>query len=185
MLLSQYYHRNSSWTRNYGCFMKKYDLFVIRNIVGVILFLLLNVSNAAVVSGQLIIHDTKLAFDELHKGLFIVDGRSSSKTIKVINSEADYKKILATYTRDPAKAVDFEKGNVLLLDVGQRNTGGFSVAVSSVEEHEKYVVVKVAIINPAPGCMLFQAFTNPFQFTYIATHKNLLIVEEMQYHNCQ
>ncbi len=158
---------------------------MIRNIVGVILFLLANVSNAAVVSGQLIIHDTKLGFEELHKGLFIVDGRLSSKTIKVINSEVDYKKILATYTRDPAKAVDFEKGRVLLLDVGQRNTGGFSVAVSAVEEHEKHVVVKVVITNPSPSCMLFQALTNPFQFSYIATHKNLLIVEELQYHNCR
>ena len=158
---------------------------MVGNILGAILFLLLNVSNAAIVSGQLIIHDTKIAFEELHKGLFIADGQLSSKTIKVINSDADYKKILANYSKDSAKIVDFTSGKILLLDIGQRNTGGFSVAVSAVEEHEKHVVVKVVITNPSPSCMLFQAFTNPFQFTYITTHKKLLIVEEMEYHNCE
>jgi len=139
---------------------------------------------AKTVTGGVVIVNADIAFEELHKGQATRDGRLFSKSIRVLENEQQYKDALASYQKEVSAKVDFSQGKVLLLDLGQRNTGGYTVAITGLEDRKDYVVVKVGITHPGSNCMLTQSLTNPFQFSYIATRKKLLIVENVIYHEC-
>jgi len=150
----------------------------------IILVVLPSATVAQTASGQFILHNVEVGFTVLHQGQFKIDGSFSAKQIKAIHSVKEYKAALADYSHATVKDVDFSKGQVLLLDIGSRSTGGYSVDVTSIEDNKDYIVVKVAIYAPSPNCMLIQTLTNPFQFSYISSRKDMVIVEKMVYRVC-
>lgn len=122
-------------------------------------------------------------FVVLHQDAFALT--YSKRQTRVISTQADYEAALALYSIDEPHQLDFNAGQVLLVDMGIRPTGGFSVKVAGVNDGMKGAVrVDVVLTRPGHGCVVAQALTNPFQFVYIPTRYEILIFEKLVTSNC-
>ena len=136
-------------------------------------------------SGRGLMLSSEPLFQELHRGQFIENHQLTAKNIKVLDSMAAYQKVLTDYSREPAKAVDFSKGRVVLVGMGQQMTGGYQVQVASVEAHSSHVVVKIQLIVPSSECMLIEALTHPYQFVYVTSNKQIVVQEALLVSDCR
>ena len=109
-------------------------------------------------------------FYELDKGEQTDYGTYTSKRTGVIQSQSEYNKTLVQYTTSPPDSLDFDAGTVLLVDLGKRGSGGYSVEVSSVDVADNHVTANITL--RAPGkCMAAAIVTNPYQFVSIPTKR--------------
>lgn len=108
----------------------------------------------------------------------------TKKQAKVIFTQADYEAELANYTNVAPDSFDFSKGRVLLVDMGPRSSGGYSVRIASVDVADSWVVVNVELVTPGPECIVTASLTNPYQFIFIPTLKEILLSEKMLITNC-
>jgi PrcB C-terminal len=51
---------------------------------------------------------------------------------------------------------------------GQRNTGGYSIAITAIERNGDQLVVRATFVVPDPGAMVTQALTSPAHVVSIA-----------------
>lgn len=63
--------------------------------------------------------------------------------------------------------IDLTRNAVIAAFLGQRSSGGHSVAVTRVELHGDAVHVWVRVREPGPGCMTTQALTSPYHVVSI------------------
>jgi hypothetical protein len=69
------------------------------------------------------------------------------------------------YGGQPRAAVTVTPGDAestVRLDLGQRNTGGWSIEPLSVSSDAGVLIVKTKIHSPAAGSMVTQALTSPY-----------------------
>lgn len=124
-------------------------------------------------------------FSELQSGLHTDSDTYTQKQSKVIVSQKDYDKELLVYTSASPESIDFVTGKVLLIDMGKRNTGGYSIKVTSIGVSENYVIAHVNLMKPGQNCLVTDALTNPYQFVFIPTQKEVLITERITLEECQ
>jgi len=106
------------------------------------------------------------------------------KQTKVLSTLQDYAAELAKYTNDPPLAIDFTPGRYLLVDMGQRSSSGYSIAVTSVDVGADSVTANVRLIKPGTNCVLAPVMTNPYQFVFIPSVKEVLVSESVVVVNC-
>lgn len=63
--------------------------------------------------------------------------------------------------------IDFSKEYVIGVFAGEKPTGGYSIAVSSVTDEGDTRTVAITISKPGEGCMTTQAFTSPYQIVVV------------------
>ena len=57
---------------------------------------------------------------------------------------------------DKMKNADINNSNYVILNMGEKNTSGYSIAVEKVEETDKNIIITVKENNPAPDAMVMQ-----------------------------
>jgi len=67
----------------------------------------------------------------------------------------------------PAPAVDFSKESVLVVYMGEKNSGGYSIEVTGVQKENGKLAVSVRQTSPGPGTMTTMALTQPFHMVRI------------------
>ncbi len=122
---------------------------------------------------------------QLKQGFYTNSGTYTKKQLKIITSQADYNEELANYTSDVPAEIDFDKGRVLLMDMGQRNTGGYSIGLDSIDVFEAHITANVNLSKPGQNCVVTQALTNPYQFVYIPTEREVLVSESLTIYTCE
>jgi hypothetical protein len=50
--------------------------------------------------------------------------------------------------------VDVQKSNFVILNMGEKNTAGYSIGIDSVVETEKNIIISVKESNPEPDSMI-------------------------------
>ncbi len=120
----------------------------------------------------------------LAEGGFPEGGVFTSRQSKVISTQEEYATELAIYTKAAPVNIDFKKGKVLLVDMGRRSSGGYTVRVASVDETDNWVVVNVELVMPGPNCIVTMSLTNPYQFVFIPSLKEVLISEKLVVTEC-
>jgi hypothetical protein len=123
-------------------------------------------------------------FVELNKGQFTENGTSTKKQTKVISSQVDYAAELGNYTSTTPASVDFTTGRVLLVDMGERSSSGYSIGVTSVDVTNDSVVANIRLTKPGPSCIVLAVITNPYQFVFIPSLKEILVSERLEVTNC-
>ncbi len=123
-------------------------------------------------------------FSKLHRGDYTGNGAFTKKQTKVITNQPDYNEELLNYTDPKPDNIDFTKGKVLLVDMGQRNTGGYSIAVTSIDVNKAHVTANVVLVKPGASCMVAQTLTNPYQFVFVPTLKEILVTETLSVTEC-
>jgi len=72
-------------------------------------------------------------------------------------------------------AIDVQNSNFVILNMGEKNTGGYSITIESVAETEKNIIINVKESSPDPGAMVTQAITYPFCVVRINSKKGIII----------
>jgi hypothetical protein len=70
---------------------------------------------------------------------------------------------------------DVQKSNFVILNMGEKNTGGYSIAIESAVETEKNIIITVKESSPEPESMVSQGFTYPFCVVKINSKKEIII----------
>lgn len=77
--------------------------------------------------------------------------------------------------KNKISATDIQKSNFIILNMGEKTSGGYSIGIDTVVETEKNIVVTVKENGPAAGSMVTQALTNPFCVVKINSKKEIII----------
>ena len=137
-------------------------------------------------AGEASSQDSELQFVELHRGYYMNGRPYTKKQTKIITSQADYEAELAFYWNETPTSVDFSTGKVLLVDMGMRSNGGYSISVTSVHANtDGFVTANVELLKPGSRCFTTQALTNPYQFVYIPSLEEILVTETVRVNRCR
>lgn len=70
---------------------------------------------------------------------------------------------------------DVQKSNFIVLNMGEKTTGGYSIGVANIIETDKNIIITVKETNPEEGSMVTQGFTTPFCVVKINSKKEIII----------
>lgn len=76
--------------------------------------------------------------------------------------------------KDKISSNDIQTSNFIVLNMGEKTSGGYSIGIDSVIETDKNIVITTKETNPEPGSMVTQAFTNPFCVVKINSKKEII-----------
>ncbi|AWG26418.1 protease complex subunit PrcB family protein [Flavobacterium kingsejongi] len=93
------------------------------------------------------------------------------KMYEVIQNEAQLKALYAAVEDPEVPTIDFKKSRIVALFLGEKNSGGYGIAVDKVTEKDNVVWVTVKETKPAAGEMSTMAITRPFTIVKIHTTK--------------
>jgi hypothetical protein len=69
---------------------------------------------------------------------------------------------------------DIQTANFVILNMGQKTTGGYKIGIENVVETDKNIIITVKETIPEPGGMVTQVFTNPFCVVRINSKKEII-----------
>lgn len=70
---------------------------------------------------------------------------------------------------------DVKTSNFVVLNMGEKPTGGYQIGVESVVETEKNIIITVKETAPPPNAMVLQAITYPYCIVKINSKKEIII----------
>jgi hypothetical protein len=76
--------------------------------------------------------------------------------------------------KNSIKPTDLQNSNFVILNMGQKSSGGYSINVEGVVETPTQIIIKVKETGPEPGGMVTQAMTNPFCVVKINSKKEII-----------
>jgi len=91
---------------------------------------------------------------------------------EVIKDKTGWEKTWAQHSRNEGARgkipeIDFTKEMVVLVTMGQKNTGGYAIDIVQVEAADKRLKISVSRKSPPRGAMVTQALTAPFHFVAV------------------
>ncbi|WP_276381800.1 protease complex subunit PrcB family protein [Flavobacterium sp. H4147] len=75
------------------------------------------------------------------------------------------------------KDADIANSNYVILNMGEKNTGGYSIGVEKVEETDKNIIITVKENNPSPDAMVIQVISYPYTVVKVHSKKEIIIKE--------
>ncbi len=119
-------------------------------------------------------------FTILHKS---EHGGKEEKSYDIIKTNSERSQLLLNLNLDEEtlqqlKDVDLNKHTLLALHMGQKNTGGFSIGVSDVEENSNTTYVTVEQETPEPGAMVTMALTSPYCIAVIDKNETIVFTNK-------
>lgn len=91
---------------------------------------------------------------------------SEPNEIKMLQNDENLKNKISTN--------DVQTSNFIVLNMGEKTSGGYSIGIDNVIETDKNIVITIKETNPEPGSMVTQAFTNPFCVVKINSKKEII-----------
>lgn len=76
---------------------------------------------------------------------------------------------------DKMKQTDINNSNYVILNMGEKNTGGYSIGVEKVEETDKNIIITVKERGPATDAMTMQVITYPYTVVRVHSKKEIII----------
>lgn len=76
--------------------------------------------------------------------------------------------------KDKISSNDIQTSNFIVLNMGEKTSGGYSIGIDTVVETDKNIVITIKETSPEPGSMVTQAFTNPFCVVKINSKKDII-----------
>lgn len=76
---------------------------------------------------------------------------------------------------DKVKNSDTNASNYVILNMGEKNTSGYSIDVVNVEETDKNIIITVKENSPSPDAMTMQVISYPYTVVKINSKKEIII----------
>lgn len=92
---------------------------------------------------------------------------TESREIKMLESDENLKRKI--------KPGDINTSNFIILNSGEKPSGGYSISVEKVEETASQIIVTVKENGPAAGEMATSVMTNPYTIVKINSKKEIVI----------
>ncbi|MWB93233.1 protease complex subunit PrcB family protein [Flavobacterium sp. GA093] len=77
--------------------------------------------------------------------------------------------------KDKMKQDDIKKSNYVILNMGEKSTGGYSIGVEKVEETDKNIIITVKEFSPAQDAMTMQVITYPYTVVKVNSKKEIIV----------
>ena len=122
-------------------------------------------------------------FEVIHEASTNEFADVTHKLALVITDDETYERELLKRTSDPRVDVDFEKESLLLLGMGEKSTGGYSIEVTLFDD-ESHLSAHVAYVFPGRGCEVSQALSNPYKFIKVESTQFITVREKIRYSTC-
>jgi len=103
--------------------------------------------------------DSKNSYTILKQGEY---GGRETESYEVIHTQEELDVIFRELNLEKAPAVNFAENNVVVLFLGQKNSGGNSIGIKSVQFNGDTATINVEKNSPQEGGMVTMAITNPF-----------------------
>ena len=102
-------------------------------------------------------------------------GGASIRFFEILSEPNEIKMLLNDDTlKHKISAADAQNSNFVILNMGEKSTGGYSIGVENVVETDSNIIVTVKETTPDPGSMLTQSFTMPFCVVKINSKKPIV-----------
>ncbi len=117
--------------------------------------------------------DASVSFSTLLSGSAPVTGPFGNRKIVFFRNQLALDEAIAQYSQSPAEQTDFNVSQVVLIDIGQRSTGGYSVKVTSVRESDSVLQMEAIEVSPGANCIVTQSASEAFTFAKIESVKRI------------
>ncbi len=77
--------------------------------------------------------------------------------------------------KDKINANDIQTSNFIVLNMGEKTTGGYKINIESAVETEKNIIVTIKEVFPEPGAMVTQVISTPYSIVKIKSKKEIII----------
>ena len=91
---------------------------------------------------------------------------TESKEIKMLESDENLKKKI--------NSEDIVKSNFVILNMGEKPTGGYLIGIENVEETSDNIIITVKDENPKTQTVTAQVFSNPYTIVKINSKKEII-----------
>lgn len=92
---------------------------------------------------------------------------SETREIKMLQNDENLRKKINT--------TDVQNSNFVILNMGEKATGGYSIRIDSVIETDKNIIITVKDNSPKAGATVTQMITHPFCVVKINSKKDIII----------
>lgn len=96
--------------------------------------------------------------------------------ILIITNQDELNSIYTLIDLEKKFTIDFQKETVVVLALGEKNTGGYDIGIDKIEETQNKIIVYTKEISPKDGAMVTMAFTNPVSVNKISSKKPIEII---------
>ncbi|MCV9928878.1 protease complex subunit PrcB family protein [Flavobacterium sp. LS1R49] len=104
------------------------------------------------------------------------DGGGNIRFFEILSEPNEIKMLTSDESlKGKIKEDDIHKANFIVLNMGEKNTGGYSIGVEKVEETDKNIIITVKETAPNPSDMVMQVITYPYAVVKINSKKEIII----------
>ncbi len=127
-----------------------------------------------------------LSFSVIGSGPYLSGGEGRPKLVETYTDQASYDSALNTYAlRVDGEVIDFAIDQVVLVTMGSRNSGGYTIAAESVKDAGEIVELNVLLSSPGADCVTTDALTHPYQVLKINSLKEVRTIERNVIESCE
>lgn len=76
---------------------------------------------------------------------------------------------------DKMKQADINNYNYIILNMGEKNTSGYSIGIEKVEETDKNIIITVKEKSPSSDAMVMQMISYPYTVVKVHSKKEIII----------
>lgn len=104
------------------------------------------------------------------------NGGASIQFYEILTEEDEIRMLLGDETlRSKISPNDMKNSTIVILNMGEKPTGGFSISVKDVQEKSDKIILTVQENSPDPGSITTMGITNPYTVVKINSKKKIEI----------
>lgn len=104
------------------------------------------------------------------------DGGGNIRFFEILTEPNEIKMLESDpYLKDKMKHDDIGNSNYVILNMGEKNTGGYSIGIEKVEETDKNIIITIKENNPAADAMVTQVITYPYTVVKVHSKKEIIV----------
>lgn len=103
-------------------------------------------------------------------------GGASIRFFEILSEESEIEMLQNDEKlKDKIKSNDIQTSNFVVLNMGEKPSGGYKIGIESVVETEKNIIISVKETVPEKGAMVSQEMTTPYCVLKINSKKGIIV----------
>lgn len=104
------------------------------------------------------------------------DGGANIRFYEILSEENEIKMLQNDEKlKDKIKINDIQTSNFIVLNMGEKTSGGYKISIESIVETDKNIVISIKETSPGSGSMVTQEITTPYSVIKINSKKEIII----------
>ncbi len=136
-------------------------------VIGLLFFIASCGGNKSVVSGKKVLYEVLTQQNDGGGNIHFFEILTEPNEIKMLQNDPRLK--------NKININDVIESNFIILNMGEKPTGGYAIGVDNVIETPENIVIKVKETNPEPGTMVTQGITYPYCVVKVNSKKQIVV----------